>query len=66
MSTKRISGCDPFGEYTEEEQPVRQQFLAEHPNWDCERDKHVIGDMIPTPQGFAATGCCWVCGKAVC
>lgn len=55
----------PSHSYTTEEEPERVRFLAEHPDWDCTRQMHVIGDLTPGPQGFRATGCCWVCGKAV-
>jgi len=60
-----MQSANPYFSYTAEEEPYRQRFLRENPNWDCERDKHVVGDMIPTRRGFASMGCCWVCGKAV-
>ena len=56
---------NPFRVYTKEEQPERQQFLEEHPDRVCSDNGrphgHVIGDIF----NFRATGCCWVCGKAV-
>ena len=68
---------NPRFSYTAEEEPERQCFLREHPGWDCKRDAHMVGEgamNLTGPaapagyvfKGFTATGCCWVCGKAVC
>jgi len=57
--------ANPHFSYTAEEEPHRRRFLAENPDWDCKKESHIVGP-IDHEKGLTGTGCCWVCGKAVC
>lgn len=70
-----MKDANPRFSYTSKEEVERQEFLRDNPDWNCDEQTHVIGNGAINRthdglegyvfKGFTATGCCWVCGKAV-